>query len=125
MAGLLTRRRIGLLVTVAACGVALGFARSANAYWDYQGYLYNPCCPIEYLEGHSNEGTFWIRVTRTNCAAKIQLWNQYTGWEQEVYGCEYSDIRTSFGTSYYTSSRALNGTSGTSVYVNVRIAATL
>jgi hypothetical protein len=115
-----------LLITVVVVGVALVTARTASAaYWDWQDFLYNPCCPIQYSENHVNQGTYWIYLSRQNCAAKIQLWNQYTGWEQQVVGCEYLRIQVSFNTSYYTISRAINLTAGTSCYSNVRIDSTL
>jgi hypothetical protein len=119
------RRYVGFAIVLVLSFFTLAFAKDARAYWDFQGFLYNPGTPNEYAEGHYNVGRYWTRVSRNNCAAKIQLWNLNTGWENVVFGCQYLDIRVDYDTSYYQASRAINGTAGTTVYVNVRIAATL
>jgi hypothetical protein len=119
-------RRLVLLgaVTTIAVAVALVFAGVARAgYWDFQGYLYNPCCPISYGESQPiYTGLYQIRISRSNCAAKMQIWGWAGGvWVQVYFGCDQSDIRWSYDSASWSASRAINGTSGTSVYANVRI----
>jgi hypothetical protein len=120
------RRRVRLRVAVIAA-VAVGAAgvvpAAASAYWDYQGYLsygamYGEAQP-------SNWGTWWIRLSRSNCSARMELRHRATGYWQSVSfpgGCSQTDYSKDYWTEYFSASHAINIGDQLSVWVNVRIA---
>lgn len=116
-------------VAVCAALAALVVPATAHAYWDFQGYLYNPCCPIQYAESNptydGNNGYWQIRLSRSNCSAKLQIHYVVGYWEQEYVGCYVSDVQWSYGVVTHDASRGINLDSGTTVWTNIRIDAYL
>lgn len=114
------RRKLRRLAVICvALALAVAVPASAAAYWDYSGTL-SPSAA--YGEGQGVVGWWYIRLSRSNCNAKIRL-NHYTdGWQlaEAPNGCADSDFSWQYDTNYYIGSQAIN-LGGSNVFVNVRI----
>ena len=110
-------RRLAILWAALAMTVAV--PASAAAYWDYSGTL-SPSAA--YGEGQGVVGWWYIRLSRSNCNAKIRLNHYIDGWQlsEAPNGCADSDYSWQYDTNYYTGSQAIN-LGGSNVFVNVRI----
>ena len=122
MRGLTWRRRGAIALATLVVGVAV--PATASAYWDFTGYLYAPpTIPHEYGKTHVKNYDYWyIRVKRSNCNAKTQVYDRDTGWIQILWpgGCDTTDYTYGYSAWYYYASRSRN-TENSKVWVNVRI----
>jgi hypothetical protein len=107
------------LVVLVGSGLS---ASSASAYWDFSGWLY----PREsYMEGAGTSGSWYIRMNRQYCEAKMQL--RYRGtntWDQVEIpgGCATTDYKKYFSRLDFDAARCIvQGYQR--VWVNCRIAA--
>lgn len=117
----ISRRGAIVLAALAIAGVA---PASALAYWDYSGTL-TPSAA--YGEGQGNVGTWYIRLSRSNCNAKMELFDRFGGYWSQVSapgGCSTSDWSVGYDTAGFSASHGINA-GASDVFVNVRIDASV
>ena len=123
--------RSRVLITIAAFAVAVAVPGVAIAgYWDFQGTLHDyPTVPYEYGELNPNNTVWGIRLSRSNCEAKILL-RRRSDLSVVVWnipgGCGTLDYSLFYDGSYYDASDARNTDTGPGdVWVNVRVDSSL
>jgi hypothetical protein len=119
-----------LVASLATMAVAAASPSVASAqYWDFQGWLYDPpTIPFEAGQTNPNTGGYWkIRLSRSNCEAKVMLRFRSTGnvvqFQDPNLSCSDSDFTVRYHTGVYDASAARNTEAGSGiVWVNVRVA---
>lgn len=77
-------RHASVLIAAVVFVAGGAFTGAAQAgYWNFQGWLYpNPTEPYTYGEYTGATYNRFIRLSRSNCAPKMQIHSYFSGWYQ-------------------------------------------
>ncbi|HEY7017997.1 MAG TPA: hypothetical protein VH297_05965 [Gaiellaceae bacterium] len=124
-------KRLGFTGALLLVVAATSPAAALGGYWDFQGILHDlPQIPYDAGETNPNTGGLWgIRISRTNCEAKM-IWRSRSDGSLLVVnipgGCSTLDTIQCYNSSFFDASVARNTDTGPGdVYVNVRVDHTL
>jgi hypothetical protein len=119
------RQKKRFAILIAALILTVVAPASAAAYWDYQNWL-DP--GFSYGEGQGQVGTWWIRLSRSNCRAKMEVHARYGTWAGVEFpgGCAQGDYSRDYFTGppdfpAFDASHGKNTYCCESSFANIRI----